>query len=397
MALLFWPSVFNFLFIRPHGASAPCVRIRPHHRPRAVASRVARRVARRRAMPAPNASAADALTELELRVYDRQIRVWGVETQRRLGRASVLACAGATTTRATTTTRVGALAETLKNVALAGVGRAVIRDDAGERAEASRGEDGNFLNAASTRDDDADDVSVSRAEAMATTLREMNAFGEFEASTPNGRALADDAEALDGIEGFDAVVVAEMGLERAMRVNEACRRHGKPFFAAFSGASAAWFFADLGDAFEYAEGDEVKIAPRGATLRRALDAAEADFGRVKRRSPRMPLAVRVVAEFERAHGRAPTMEDWDALDALRVELPTRFGASADCVDAEHVRALVSGEREFPAINAIVGGVLAQEILKSISRKGAPCVNLFTFDVASGQGATYDLGGGETAR
>ena len=372
MALLFWPSVFNFLFIRPHGASAPCVRIRPHHRPRAVASRVARRVARRRAMPAPNASAADALTELELRVYDRQIRVWGVETQRRLGRASVLACAGATTTRATTTTRVGALAETLKNVALAGVGRAVIRDDA-------------------------DDVSVSRAEAMATTLREMNAFGEFEASTPNGRALADDAEALDGIEGFDAVVVAEMGLERAMRVNEACRRHGKPFFAAFSGASAAWFFADLGDAFEYAEGDEVKIAPRGATLRRALDAAEADFGRVKRRSPRMPLAVRVVAEFERAHGRAPTMEDWDALDALRVELPTRFGASADCVDAEHVRALVSGEREFPAINAIVGGVLAQEILKSISRKGAPCVNLFTFDVASGQGATYDLGGGETAR
>ena len=103
MALLFWPSVFNFLFIRPHGASAPCVRIRPHHRPRAVASRVARRVARRRAMPAPNASAADALTELELRVYDRQIRVWGVETQRRLGRASVLACAGATTTRATTT------------------------------------------------------------------------------------------------------------------------------------------------------------------------------------------------------------------------------------------------------------------------------------------------------
>ena len=338
---------------------------------------------------------ADALTELELGVYDRQIRVWGVETQRRLGRARVLACAGATTTTRASTP-VGALAETLKNVALAGVGRAVIRDDADARARASRGEDGNFLNVASSRDDDdaEDDDSVARAEAMARTLREMNAFGEFEAWTPNGRALADDSEALDGIERFDAVVVAEMGLERAMRVNEACRRRGKPFFAAFSGASAAWFFADLGEGpFEYAEGDEVKIAPRGATLRRALDDAEADFRRVKRRSPRMPLAVRVVAEFERAHGRAPTMEDWDALDALRVELPTRFGASADCVDAESVRALVSGEREFPAINAIVGGVLAQEILKSISHKGAPCVNLFTFDVASGQGATYDLGGG----
>ena len=198
-----------------------------------------------------SATAAAPLTELELGVYDRQIRVWGVETQRRLGRASVLACAGATTTRATTTTRVGALAETLKNVALAGVGRAVIRDDADARARASRGEDGNFLNVASSRDDDdaEDDDSVARAEAMARTLREMNAFGEFEAWTPNGRALADDAEALDGIEGFDAVVVAEMGLERAMRVNEACRRRGKPFFAAFSGASAAWFFADPGDAF----------------------------------------------------------------------------------------------------------------------------------------------------
>ena len=85
---------------------------------------------------------------------------------------------------------------------------------------------------------------------------------------------------MDGIEGFDAVVVAEMGLERAMRVNEACRRHGKPFFAAFSGASAAWFFADLGDD---AHG-ELVLEPTNAFLRALTYQARSVWSRAASRT-----------------------------------------------------------------------------------------------------------------
>lgn len=48
-------------------------------------------------------------------------------------------------------------------------------------------------------------------------------FGEFEVLMLNGCVFVDDVEVLDGIEGFDVVVVAEMGLECVMCVNEVCR------------------------------------------------------------------------------------------------------------------------------------------------------------------------------
>lgn len=125
----------------------------------------------------------------------------------------------------------------------------------------------------------------------------------------------------------------------------------------FSGVLVVWFFVDFGDVFEYVEGDEVKIAFRGATLRRAFDVVEADFGCVKWWLLCMLFVVCVVVEFECVYGCVLMMEDWDVLDVLCVELSTRFGASVDCVDVEYVCVLVLGECEFFVINVIVGGVL----------------------------------------
>lgn len=43
---------------------------------------------------------------------------------------------------------------------------------------------------------------------------------------------------------------------------------------------------------------------------------------------------------------------------------------------------------MPAVSAVVGGVLAQEVLKVVSGKGVPNGNFFFFDVQSA------VGGGE---
>jgi len=47
--------------------------------------------------------------------------------------------------------------------------------------------------------------------------------------------------------------------------------------------------------------------------------------------------------------------------------------------------------EMPAIAAIVGGLLANEVIKSISHAEEPVCNFFCFDVLSGKGAVEKLG------
>mmetsp|Transcript_2247 Transcript_2247/g.9053 ORF Transcript_2247/g.9053 Transcript_2247/m.9053 type:complete len:97 (+) Transcript_2247:1024-1314(+) len=73
-------------------------------------------------------STAAVLTEEQAAVYDRQLRVWGVEAQRRLGASRILV-AGLT----------GLAAEACKNVALAGVGAVVLYDDGAPAKDAAPG------------------------------------------------------------------------------------------------------------------------------------------------------------------------------------------------------------------------------------------------------------------
>ena len=115
----------------------------------------------------PTAAGPGGFSEEQAAVYDRQLRVWGVEAQRRLGASRILV-AGLT----------GLAAEACKNVALAGVGALVLYDDGAPAVDAAPG---NFLAASGLADAagtaDADALTV--ANATAATLREMNPFGEI--------------------------------------------------------------------------------------------------------------------------------------------------------------------------------------------------------------------------
>ena len=78
------------------------------------------------------------LSEEQAAVYDRQLRVWGVEAQKRLG-GSKYFVAGLT----------GLASEACKNIVLAGIGTMVIYDDGTPAADAAPG---NFLAAAGAAD-----------------------------------------------------------------------------------------------------------------------------------------------------------------------------------------------------------------------------------------------------
>ncbi|KAH9315127.1 hypothetical protein KI387_023754, partial [Taxus chinensis] len=67
----------------------------------------------------------EVLTDQETAVYDRQIRVWGVDAQRRLSKSRVLVI-GVT----------GVVAELCKNIVLAGIGSLTLMDDSPITSEA---------------------------------------------------------------------------------------------------------------------------------------------------------------------------------------------------------------------------------------------------------------------
>ena len=181
-------------------------------------------------------STAAGLTEEQAAVYDRQLRVWGVEAQRRLGASRVLV-AGLT----------GLAAEACKNVALAGVGAVVLYDDGAPAKDAAPG---NFLAAAGLADaagtPDAEGLTV--AAATAATLREMNPFGEISILAGPSDLSGIDVAA---VTGCDAVLVAGCPLAVAERINDACREAGSAFFHGECRATSANFFADLGPDFRY--------------------------------------------------------------------------------------------------------------------------------------------------
>lgn len=366
-------------------------------------------------------AATGALTEAEHEVYDRQIRVWGVETQKKLSRARALVAMshdagnGSTTTRTTRTSvsasaARGLAAETLKNIALAGCGKIVVRDDerdgrSGILASARRGKDGNFLNAAG--DDDDVDCGETVAEAMARTLSEMNPFGDISAAESSTSSSVWE-ESAEYYSKFDVVVACGYTFAQCEAMDAKCREAGCGFFGAFHGAAACYFFTDLGNAHEYvpvgvpskdgkavgdgarADGNAPSVA-RFASLTDVFERCGTDWSKTTRRSPRTPLAATLVRAFEREHGRIPEQADAEAFFALSKTFAERHGAKPDCVPEDALRVVLAPSFESPAINAIVGGVLAQEVLKAVTRKGAPCGNFFVFDAVSGQGVCHNLG------
>jgi ubiquitin-like 1-activating enzyme E1 A len=346
-------------------------------------------------------STAAGLTEEQAAVYDRQLRVWGVEAQRRLGASRILV-AGLT----------GLAAEACKNVALAGVGAVVLYDDGAPAKDAAPG---NFLAAAGLADaagtPDAEGLTV--AAATAATLREMNPFGEISILVGPSDLSGIDVAA---VTGCDAVLVAGCPLAVAERINDTCREAGASFFHGECRATSANFFADLGPDFRYTveKRSTEKEADAGAvdtamsasfvTLREATrcgwkslgDGREGGVRRVNKLCPAWLLAAR----FERTNGRRPTRADVQGMLAECGDLEKEHGVKPGWLkDSGSVEDYVNGigsdgetvESESPAVAAVVGGILGQELLRSVTGKGEPVRNSFFFSVRNSQGTVENAG------
>ncbi|XP_058448243.1 SUMO-activating enzyme subunit 1 [Malaya genurostris] len=321
------------------------------------------------------------LTEHEAELYDRQIRLWGLDSQKRLRAARIL-IAGVN----------GLGAEIAKNIVLSGVKSVTLLDSkvVDESDFCSQ-----FLAPHSS-------LGKNRAEASLHRAQELNPMVELKADTEELSQKSDEY-----FKDFDVVCIIGASTEDLLRIDKVCREADVKFFATDLWGMFGYSFADL-QKHNFVEDvvkhkiiskphEKTKTELVTSTVKRSLNypayQALLDFDfkaqsyarKLKRSGPSLPL-LRVLQKFRDNEKRDPLYSERTA-DLVKL-LVIRDEIALDLVpDAAftHVFAQIS-----PAA-AIVGGAVAHEIIKTVSQKEAPHHNVFLFDPESCCGFIESIG------
>ncbi|KAH9770007.1 SUMO-activating enzyme subunit 1A [Citrus sinensis] len=254
----------------------------------------------------------EELTEQETALYDRQIRVWGADAQRRLSKSHILVCG-----------MKGTVAEFCKNIVLAGVGSLTLMDD---RVVTEEAWSANFL----IPPDENVYGGKTIAEVCCDSLKDFNPM--VRVSVEKG-----DLSSLDGefYDKFDVVVKL---------INEKCRKLSKrvAFYTVDCRDSCGEIFVDLQN-HKYSK-----------------EAISVPWRALPRKASKLYFALRGV--FEEAEGRSPgeiSIADLPAVLKLKKELCEANALNASHVTDSLLERLIIGTREFPPVCAVVGGILGQ--------------------------------------
>eukprot|EP00177_Eucheuma_denticulatum_P001343 GFKZ01002439.1.p1 GENE.GFKZ01002439.1~~GFKZ01002439.1.p1 ORF type:complete len:312 (+),score=43.98 GFKZ01002439.1:122-1057(+) len=294
------------------------------------------------------------LTSEEAALYDRQIRLWGLEAQRKLASSYVLLAGD-----------LGSWLghELAKNVLLSGVARLALN----ERKNSASGEARGFLG--------------KTVQEMADTLREMNPLvdvqvleGELEEVVPEYK------------------VVCVVGMERKVEliVADVCREKGVTFMCGRVCGAVGWVFFDLGAEYVYQEKAKGGEGERGTREKQVSfcsykEAVNSNWDGLGKSGPFGWHVASVLLEFEGRDGMLPgTEEDLTTLMGLYNRL---------CLERKSIKSnpdLVqevgkSCKFELPPVAAIVGGMWGREIVKVVSGRDEPLNNFFFFNSATSAG------------
>jgi len=255
-------------------------------------------------------------------------------------------------------------------------------------------------------------------------------------------AVLQKAEELIASEEYDMVVCVDRSIDECLKINAACRQTTKPTMFNM-GAVHGWFgysFSDFGDDFEFAmevlkplpgekagapiletvsdddepenkrprlhsraggdtkpkdSKDESKDAPKEKIIIRkqtsfnslsdVFNNQSTGPGEGRRRSRIAPYPVgfyifQIMAEFRFQHKRNPQLlsksEDVRALLVERNAVLSQLGDIKIDIPENFASSLFE---QMPAVCAIVGGVMVQEIIKAISKKDEPINNFFFYN------------------
>ncbi|KDN51318.1 hypothetical protein K437DRAFT_254905 [Tilletiaria anomala UBC 951] len=345
-------------------------------------------------------SKAHDVTEEEAALYDRQIRLWGLEAQSRIRKAHVLV-----------QNIQGLATEAIKNIVLSGIGSLTIVD-ANEVAEEDLSS-GFFYRG--------NDVGKLRVDAAAARIQNLNPLVKI--NTLSDASVLKNKEKLRAM-ALDVIVATSGNKEELVALNKICRELSLKFYVSQAQGLGGWLFSDLGDSAEYvversantggqaAAGPPVKkkfkYSQRFVPLNEAL--AKEWKGMNERKLKRLKLSA----------GFFGTLALWETPEASPSELRKRAevimeakgvdpsvadGVNDEFYQSLHVAVSSSstasasdggggGIGDFAPTTAVLGGLLGQAVLNGLGGREEPIVNWLQLDSLAGQATIHNLGAGE---
>lgn len=327
------------------------------------------------------------ITEDEAALYDRQIRLWGLDAQKRLRAARVLLIG------------VGGLgAEVAKNIVLAGIRSLTLLDDQKVSLQDSCNQ---FLI-------DQSHHVTNRAEGSLHRTQQLNPMVEVRVDTESCSSKSEQF-----FEAFDVICATCCTLSELLRLDDICRRRKIAFFAGDVFGYFGYMFADLHE-HEYAEDialqtssdshvnivnesgeppakkrhikdDHQKTVKKVSSFAPLRDAISVDWNLEAnatklRKTPKTYFIIRILLEFRAREGRDPDIDhvdvDVDKLKEITCEVLKSLGVREDLLDLDFTEHCVSA---LSPICAITGGILGQEIIKAVSQRDAPHNNFFFYN------------------
>ncbi|KAB0350473.1 hypothetical protein FD755_004984 [Muntiacus reevesi] len=304
--------------------------------------------------------AGGGISEEEAAQYDRQIRLWGLEAQKRL-RASRVLLVG----------MKGLGAEIAKNLILAGVKGLTMLDHEQVSPEDPGAQ---FLIRTGS-------VGRNRAEASLERAQNLNPMVDVKVDTEN---IEKKPESF--FTQFDAVCLTCCSRDIIVKVDQICHKNSIKFFTGDVFGYHGYTFANLGE-HEFVE-EKTKVAKVSQGVEDGPDTK-----RAKLDSSETTMVKKVLLlKFRTDKGRDPSSdtfgEDSELLLQIRNDVLDALGVNPDLLPEDFVRYCFS---EMAPVCAVVGGILAQEIVKALSQRDPPHNNFFFFDGMKGNGIVECLG------
>ncbi|TSN39335.1 SUMO-activating enzyme subunit 1 [Bagarius yarrelli] len=300
------------------------------------------------------------ISEEEAAQYDRQIRLWGLDAQKRLRGSRVLLVG-----------LRGLGAEVAKNLILAGVKALTLLDHEQVTEESRRAQ---FLIPVDADGQNQATASLERAQFL-------NPMVEVKADTDQVESKPDDF-----FLQFDAPRRAtQCVFNLALRIS--ISKQEKPKVVKSSeesndGPEVKKPKIDLN------ETTMVKKTSSFCSLKEALevDWTTEEAQRIFKRTPPDYFLLQVLLKFRTDKGRDPHSasfaEDSQLLLQIRDDLLESMGVNPELLHDNFASYCFS---EMAPVCAVVGGVLGQEIVKALSQRDAPHRNFFFFDGLKGNG------------
>lgn len=357
----------------------------------------------------------------EVALYDRQIRLWGMEAQTRMRNSNILVI------------NAGALAnEIIKNIVLAGIGSLTVLDSHTVSAEDLGAQF--FVSDA--------DIGKNRAEAALSAIKSLNP--RVNTSTASFPIQSKGSE---WYSQFDAVIGTQLDytdisyIDNTIRANETKDASNTAFFATSVTGFYGTLFTSLGSKFTYTVEQErstsfsklrpgpqsdtttlLSITPatrkEGKTIYDTLCMAESYISynhlmnattlkiagfdtpkKSKKVSPLVPILLgywelQKMSKDQSSQFTVEQLKDATLSQIQRLNLPHSVLTEylGDDMDGDELieTYLSSQGAEISPIAAILGGVVGQQVLNVIAKRSDPLQNILVFNGIDGKGPVYSI-------